>query len=62
MKIKSLIKHNLMRAAMTLALILACATAWAQTTQSVTYIDENGQQQTVDATLLTASTYSTNMS
>lgn len=30
MKIKSLIKHNLMRAAMTLALILACATAWAQ--------------------------------
>jgi hypothetical protein len=31
MKIKSLIKHNLMRAAMTLALILACATAWAVT-------------------------------
>ena len=62
MKIKSLIKHNLMRAAMTLALILACATAWAQTTQSVTYIDENGQTQTVDATLLTASTYSTDMS
>ena len=30
MKIKSLIKHNLMRAAMTLALIMACATAWAQ--------------------------------
>ena len=30
MKIKSLLKHNLMRAAMTLALILACATAWAQ--------------------------------
>ncbi len=62
MKIKSLLKHNLMRAAMTLALILTCATAWAQTKQSVTYIDENGQTQTVDATLLTASTYSTNMS
>ena len=30
MKIKSLLKHNLMRAAMTLALILACAAAWAQ--------------------------------
>ncbi len=42
-----------MRAAMTLALILACATAWAQTTQSVTYIDENGQTQTVTATVLT---------
>ena len=53
MKIKSLIKHNLMRAAMTLALILACAAAWAQTTQSVTYIDENGQPQTVNATVLT---------
>ena len=51
-----------MRAAMTLALILACATAWAQTKQSVTYIDENGQTQTVDATLLTASTSSTDMS
>ena len=54
MKIKSLLKHNLMRAAMTLALILACATAWAQTTQSVTYIDENGQTQTVTATVLTS--------
>ena len=31
MKIKSLIKLNLIRAAMTLALILACATAWAET-------------------------------
>ena len=54
MKIKSLIKHNLMRAAMTLALILACAAAWAQTTQSVTYIDENGQPQTVNATQITS--------
>ena len=53
MKIKSLLKHNLMRAAMTLALILACAAAWAQTKQSVTYIDENGQTQTVNATVLT---------
>ena len=50
MKIKSLIKHNLMRAAMTLALILACATAWAQTVQNVTYIDVYGQPQTVSAT------------
>ena len=50
MKIKRLIKLNLMRAAMTLALIMTCATAWAQTTQSVTYIDENGQPQTVNAT------------
>ena len=53
MKIKRLLKHNLMRAAMTLALIMACAAAWAQTTQSVTYIDENGQTQTVNATVLT---------
>ena len=50
MKIKSLLKHNLMRAAMTLALILACATAWAQTVQNVTYIDVYGQPQTVSAT------------
>ena len=50
MKIKSLIKHNLMRAAMTLALILACAAAWAQTVQNVTYIDVYGQPQTVSAT------------
>ena len=53
MKSTSIIKHNLMRAAMTLALIMTCATAWAQTTQSVTYIDENGQTQTVNATVLT---------
>ena len=57
MKIKSLIKHNLMRAAMTLALILACATAWAQTIQSVTYIDENGQPQTVNATQITSDNF-----
>ena len=31
MKIKRLIKHNLMRATMTLALIMTCATAWAGT-------------------------------
>ena len=31
MKIKRLIKHNLMRAVMTLALIMTCATAWAST-------------------------------
>ena len=52
MKIKSLIKHNLMRAAMTLALILACAAAWAEEVQTY-YIDENGQPQTVNATVLT---------
>ena len=55
MKIKSLLKLNLMRAAMTLALVLTCATAWAQTTQSVTYIDADGNTQTVTATVLTGS-------
>ena len=46
---------HLKRAALTLlALILTCATAWAQTTQSVTYIDENGQTQTVNATQITS--------
>ena len=44
-----------MRAAMTLALVLTCATAWAQTTQSVTYIDADGNTQTVTATVLTGS-------
>ena len=52
MKIKSLIKHNLMRAAMTLALILACAAAWAQEVQTY-YIDENGTRHDVTATVLT---------
>lgn len=52
MKIKSLIKHNLMRAAMTLALILACATAWAENV-STYYIDENGTRHDVNATELT---------
>ena len=52
MKIKSLIKHNLMRAAMTLALILACATAWAGTVETY-YIDENGTRHDVTATVVT---------
>jgi hypothetical protein len=52
MKIKSLIKHNLMRAAMTLALILACATAWAEEVPTY-YIDENGTRHDVTATMLT---------
>ena len=52
MKIKSLIKHNLMRAAMTLALIMTCATAWAQEVQTY-YIDENGTRHDVTATVLT---------
>ena len=52
MKIKSLIKHNLMRAAMTLALILACATAWADN-DPVSYIAANGSTQTcTDYTVL----------
>ena len=51
MKIKSLIKHNLMRAAMTLALILACATAWADNVLTY-YIDENGTRHDVNATEL----------
>ncbi|MBR6930676.1 MAG: T9SS type A sorting domain-containing protein [Bacteroidales bacterium] len=47
--------HTFRRAALTLlALIMACATAWAQTIQSVTYIDENGQTQTVNATQITS--------
>ena len=52
MKIKRLIKHNLMRAAMMLALILACAAAWAQEEQTY-YIDENGTRHDVTATVLT---------
>ena len=49
---------HLKRAALTLlALILTCATAWAQTTQSVTYIDENGQTQTVNATQITSDNF-----
>ena len=52
MKIKRLIKHNLMRAAMTLALILACAAAWADEVQTY-YIDENGTRHDVTATVLT---------
>ena len=50
MKIKRLLKLNLMRAAMMLALILACATAWAQTT--VSYIDADGNTQTAQAVAL----------
>ena len=55
MKKVSTLKLNLMRAAMTLALIMTCATAWAQTTETVSYIDANGQTQTVTATVLTSS-------
>ena len=45
---------HLKRAALTLlALIMTCATAWAD---SITYIDENGQTQTVDATQITSET------
>ncbi len=55
MKIKSLIKHNLMRAAMTLALIMTCAAAWAQTRETVSYIDADGNPQSHEATVLTGS-------
>ena len=58
MKIKSLIKHNLMRAAMTLALILACAAAWAENVETY-YIDENGTRHDVTATVVT--TYMDNL-
>ena len=42
MKHTTSIKHNLMRAAMTLALMLACAMAWAQTTVTATYLNADG--------------------
>ncbi len=45
-------QSTLTRAALTLLVMLTCATAWAET-QIVTYIDENGTEQTVEATLLT---------
>ena len=40
--------------------LLTAATAWAQTTESVNYIDENGATQTVTATVLTGSETSIN--
>ena len=43
-----------MRAAMTLALIVTCATAWATDVQTY-YIDENGTSYNVTATVLTGS-------
>ena len=53
MKHISILKHNLMRAAMTLALIVTCAAAWAQTT--VSYIDADGNPQSHEAIVLTGS-------
>ena len=41
-----------MRAAMTLALIMACAAAWAETVETY-YIDENGTRHDVTATVVT---------
>ena len=52
MKSTSILKLNLMRATLTLALIVTCATAWAGTVQTY-YIDENGTRHDVTATLLT---------
>ncbi|MBR5082226.1 MAG: hypothetical protein IKX35_07290, partial [Bacteroidales bacterium] len=54
MKRITTLKHNLMRAAMTLALIVTCATAWATDVQTY-YIDENGTSHNVTATVLTGS-------
>ena len=55
MKSISILKHNLMRAAMTLALIMTCAAAWAQTRETVSYIDADGNPQSHEATVLTGS-------
>ena len=60
MKKVSTLKLNLMRAAMTLALIVTCATAWAQTRETVSYIDADGNMQTHEATVLTGSETSLN--
>ena len=55
MKITTTKTNTFRRAALTLlALILACAAAWAETVET-SYIDENGQEQTVTATVLTGS-------
>jgi hypothetical protein len=43
MKSTSIIKHNLMRAAMTLALIVTCAAAWAQNPNLADYTFTTGQ-------------------
>lgn len=56
------IKPFITRAALTLALaMLTAATAWAQTTESVTYIDADGTEKTVTATVLTGSETVTNL-
>ena len=52
MKKITIFKHNLMRATMTLALIVTCAMAWAETVETY-YIDENGTRHDVTATVLT---------
>lgn len=53
MHIKTTISNHLKRATLTLlTLILTCATAWADT-ENVSYIDANGNTQTVTATVLT---------
>ena len=50
------IKPFITRAALTLALaMLTAATGWAQTTESVNYIDADGNEQTVIATVLDGS-------
>jgi hypothetical protein len=37
----SILKQRLMRSVITVALVMACATAWAETVETY-YIDENG--------------------
>ena len=57
MKHINILKHNLMRAVMTLALIMTCAAAWAQTRETVSYIDADGNPQSHEATVLTGNEY-----
>lgn len=52
MKYTNILKHNLMRSVITVALVMACATAWAETVETY-YIDENGTRHDVTATVLT---------
>jgi len=53
MHFKNTISNHLTRAALTLlALFLTCAAAWAST-ENVSYIDADGNTQTVTATVLT---------
>jgi hypothetical protein len=39
----TILKQKLMRSVITVALVMACAMAWAETTVETYYIDENGE-------------------